>query len=261
LLLAEDSEVNQTLTVAMLGSLGHEVMVVPDGAAALAAMLAEDFDAVLMDIQMPVMGGIEATRRFRAQETATGQRLPIIAITANAMRGDRETCLAAGMDGYIAKPVRRRDLAAVLQGVTGSHPTPITRESPVEAEKVMDEPVVDLAEALAMMNGQARYVARMVRAALLSIPPAVKQAADALDQGDWHQLEASAHSLKGALAALVARGGAEAARLLEEAARAGEAPAARAALELLQKQTRALVPALEEALLPGGIAYTGDAPA
>ena len=263
LLVAEDSEVNQALTLAMLASLGHVAVVVPDGAAALAALAAGGFDAVLMDIQMPVMGGIEATRRFRASEPPGHRRLPIIAITANAMRGDRETCLAAGMDGYIAKPIRRRDLAAVLQAATGAGHQPIQEECAVETGtgSVSEEPVVDLTEALAMMSGQARYVARMVRAALLSIPPAVKQAADALERGDWHQLEASAHSLKGALAALVARGAADSARLLEEAARLGDLNAARTALEQLQTQTRALMPALEEALLPGGVAYTGDPPA
>lgn len=121
--------------------------------------------------------------------------------------------------------------------------------------------MVDLAAALAMMDGQPRYVARMVRAALVTLPPGVTEAADALEHGDWPTVEAAAHKLKGALAALVARSAAEAAAALEAAARAGDDESAAAALALLETRTRAMMPALEEALLPGGVAWTGEAPA
>lgn len=121
-------------------------------------------------------------------------------------------------------------------------------------------PDIDLATALAMMNHQPRYLARMVRAALQTLDPSLERALQALASGDLAALEAVAHQLKGALAALVAKPAAESARQLENAARHGDAGAAAKAFASLEMQTRALLPALEEALRPGGLAWTGDAP-
>jgi PAS domain S-box-containing protein len=110
-LLAEDNPVNQQLATLMLRRLGHEVVVAANGAEALARVAEGGFDLVLMDMQMPVMDGIEATRRLRAE----GHALPIVAMTANAMDVDRERCLEAGMDGFLAKPVRAQALARALR--------------------------------------------------------------------------------------------------------------------------------------------------
>ncbi len=112
LLIADDNPVNCRLAGIMLERAGHTVVTAPNGAEAVAAVAAEHFDAVLMDIQMPVMGGLEATRRIRALPDHERARLPIIAITANAMRGDDEDCFAAGMSGYVTKPI---DQALLLQ--------------------------------------------------------------------------------------------------------------------------------------------------
>ena len=101
ILLAEDNRVNQMVAVRILEKQGHTVAVVGDGQAALTALAQEAFDLVLMDIQMPVLDGLEATAAIRAQEKTQGTHVPIIAMTAHAMRGDRERCLAAGMDGYV----------------------------------------------------------------------------------------------------------------------------------------------------------------
>jgi signal transduction histidine kinase/DNA-binding response OmpR family regulator len=116
-LLAEDNVVNQRLAVRLLEKEGHRVHVVDNGAAAVEAVARESFDLVLMDVQMPVMGGFEATDAIRAREADTGEHIPIVAMTANAMVGDREACLAAGMDAYVAKPVQARQLFEVLAGV------------------------------------------------------------------------------------------------------------------------------------------------
>jgi PAS domain S-box-containing protein len=124
LLLAEDNPVNQRVAVRLLEREGHRVTVVADGRAAVAASAATRFDAVLMDVQMPHMDGLEATAAIRARERGAGQSpLVIIAMTAHAMAGDRERCLAAGMDGYVAKPVRRADLLAVLARLCGGEGT------------------------------------------------------------------------------------------------------------------------------------------
>src|SRR5205807_1384558 len=116
-LLAEDNPVNQRLAVRLLEKQGHEVRVVDDGVAAVEAVRQGCFDLVLMDVQMPRLGGLEATRAIReweAKQPGRG-RLPIVAMTAHAMKGDREHCLAAGMDGYVAKPIQTRQLVEALQ--------------------------------------------------------------------------------------------------------------------------------------------------
>src|SRR5208337_4987123 len=115
ILLAEDNAVNQKLASRLLEKRGHTVVVAANGREALKALEKEEFDLVLMDVSMPEMDGLEAARAIRAAEQTTGAHLPIIAMTAHAMKGDRERCLAAGMDGYLAKPVQARELFAVAQ--------------------------------------------------------------------------------------------------------------------------------------------------
>ncbi|MBC8873876.1 MAG: response regulator, partial [Planctomycetes bacterium] len=113
-LMAEDSLVNQKLAIGILERRGHTVVVANDGREALAALTTQRFDIVLMDVQMPQLDGIEATAAIRAMEKETGTHLPIVAMTAHAMKGDRERCLAAGMDAYVAKPVRARELLQAI---------------------------------------------------------------------------------------------------------------------------------------------------
>jgi CheY-like chemotaxis protein len=110
ILLAEDNPVNQKVAVRMLEKQGHSVTIAGDGRAALANWEQTGFDLILMDVQMPEMDGFEATAAIRQAEVRTGQRIPIIALTAHAMAGDRERCLAAGMDGYAVKPIRAEDI-------------------------------------------------------------------------------------------------------------------------------------------------------
>ncbi len=114
LLVVEDNRVNRTLLERMMDKAGHRVHAVEDGSLAVAAMADQSFDAILMDVNMPVMDGLEATRRIRAMEKTSGRHTPIIALTALAIRGDAERCLEAGMDAYLAKPYRRDDLLAAL---------------------------------------------------------------------------------------------------------------------------------------------------
>ncbi len=113
-LVAEDNAVNQRVAAGLLQNLGHAVLVVADGRAALAALERERFDLVLMDVQMPGMDGLEAAAELRRREQGTGRRMPVIALTAHAMKGDRERCVAAGMDGYLSKPVQVEELRKVL---------------------------------------------------------------------------------------------------------------------------------------------------
>jgi len=116
-LLAEDNVVNQRLVVRLLEKQGHTIAVVGNGIGALAALEKESFDLVLMDVQMPEMGGLEATAAIREQEKMTGSHISIIAMTAHAMKGDRERCLAAGMDSYVSKPVQLKDLFEAIESL------------------------------------------------------------------------------------------------------------------------------------------------
>jgi two-component system, sensor histidine kinase len=121
ILLAEDNRVNQLLAVRLLQSQGHEVLVVSDGRAALKAIAEQDFDLILMDIQMPEMDGLEATRILREHEKAGMRSVPIIALTAHAMKGDRDKCLAVGMRGYISKPIQPEEFFQVIEDVMLAH--------------------------------------------------------------------------------------------------------------------------------------------
>ena len=109
-LLADDNRVNRLVCQRMLESLGYEVCAVDNGRAAVDACADDRFDVVLMDVQMPEMDGLAATAAIRIRERTTGEHLPVLALTASAMKGDRERCFAAGMDGYITKPIRRDSL-------------------------------------------------------------------------------------------------------------------------------------------------------
>jgi CheY-like chemotaxis protein len=113
-LVAEDNLVNQRLIGRLLEKQGHAVRVVGNGREAVAALDGRAFDVILMDVQMPEMNGYDATAAIRRQEQALGTHIPIIALTANAIKGDRERCLEAGMDGYISKPVRAEDVFEAL---------------------------------------------------------------------------------------------------------------------------------------------------
>ncbi|HTX38380.1 MAG TPA: two-component regulator propeller domain-containing protein [Bryobacteraceae bacterium] len=122
ILVAEDNPVNQLFARRLLEKKGHCVALVGDGEAALLAMEQESFDIVLMDVQMPVMDGLEAARRVRQRERQSASHIPIIAMTAHAMSGDRDVCLAAGMDGYVSKPVNQRELFAAIQAAADTLP-------------------------------------------------------------------------------------------------------------------------------------------
>jgi CheY-like chemotaxis protein len=118
ILLAEDNAVNQTLVARLIEKRGHTATLVGSGRAVLAALERDSFDVVLMDVQMPEMDGFEATAEIRKMEKATGKHLPIIAMTAHTMKGDRERCLTAGMDSYVSKPIRVDELFREIYACT-----------------------------------------------------------------------------------------------------------------------------------------------
>jgi two-component system sensor histidine kinase/response regulator len=215
LLLVEDNPVNQEVAIEMARSLGCEVHLAEDGIRALEIVGHARYDAILMDCHMPRMDGFAATGAIRAAE-GSGARTPIIALTANAMEGDREACLEAGMDDYLPKPFDREQLRAVLARWLPKSPFDA---APVPA--AVDEAVLDGIRALNRARGDV-IVARVVTAYLASAPSQIDEIRGCIEEGDAEGLRFVAHSLKSSSGNVGARGLRDLARALEEAARAGE---------------------------------------
>ncbi|MBE0620617.1 MAG: response regulator [Burkholderiales bacterium] len=198
-LLAEDNPVNQQVAVAMLEALGCTCDVVANGIEALEAIARERYDAVLMDCQMPVMDGFETTRRLREQETASGAaRLPVIALTAHALEGHREQCLAAGMDRYLSKPYTQEQLRQELrQCMTGgTEPAPIPAvAAPDTGSGALDRTALDNILGLGKSGG-ADLLRRVIEIYLRNSPDLITAMHAATTAGDLTALGKAAHSLK-----------------------------------------------------------------
>jgi CheY-like chemotaxis protein len=205
-LVAEDNAVNQLVAVKLLTRRGHAVTVANNGVEALAALERDAFDLVLMDVQMPVMGGLEATTAIRQREAVTGTHVRIVAMTAHAMTGDRERCVAAGMDGYLSKPIDPQRLFAVVE--QGGAET-------VAPAIVRSTPPVDCQAVLARLGGDAELFADVTRAFLEFCPAGVSAIKGAVDGHDADAVMTTAHALKGAAANLSAGALVDAAETLE----------------------------------------------
>ena len=199
-LLAEDNPVNQKVALGLLAKRGHSVTIVSNGRDACEAVERESFDLLLMDVQMPVMGGFDATARIRARERATGGHLRIVAMTAHAMSGDRERCLAAGMDGYLAKPVVPELLyRAVETGTTSPSPAAgDALESDTAPEPVHES--MDMIVLLSRLGGDETLAADVIAVFLEDCPARVAAIGVAVADRDAARLRAAAHALKGSAA-------------------------------------------------------------
>jgi len=193
---AEDNRVNQVVTRRLLEQLGHTVVLCDDGRAAVAAIEAERPDLVLMDVQMPDMDGFAATAAIREREAArpADGRLPIVALTAFAMTGDRARCLAAGMDDYLTKPMRRDQLAAVLARLAG--------EAPRRPEADEPGPALDEAAALAYAADDRQLLVELLTIFLADYPGHLQALRDAVAGADPAALVRTAHKLSGSLRVL-----------------------------------------------------------
>jgi CheY-like chemotaxis protein len=224
ILLAEDNAFNQRVSVLTLQGQGHTVRVAATGHEVLTALEQESFDVVLMDVQMPEMDGLEATLAIRRREQETGRRIPIIALTAHAMKGDRERCLEAGMDGYVSKPIQAKELYLALENcVVGAAPAPAAVQplEPVRPSSAVG-PVFDLDATLARVEGDRDLLLELIEVFRADYPQRLAEIRTALDQADAQMLHRSAHSLKGALGFFAAPAALEAARRLEAMGRAGD---------------------------------------
>ncbi len=194
-LVAEDNQVNQLVATRILEKLGHQVTVVSNGREALAAAQAGKFDLIAMDVQMPELDGLDATGAIRAWEKSAGTHIPIIAMTAHAMKGDRERCLAAGMDGYTSKPIRIRELEqAIAQLVSPSKPTEGTLQ-----EETREDDIIDGAALLAGVDGNRHLLRELVHLFLADCPRRLAGIKEAIRRGDAEALRIEAHTLKGSV--------------------------------------------------------------
>src|SRR2546422_846572 len=201
----------------MLDKQGHETVIAENGARAVEAVATRRFDLVLMDVQMPVMGGLEATIEIRRREASRGGRVPIIGLTAHAMKGDKERCIEAGMDAYLTKPIKAADLNAAIRKLSedSAPTTPRAAEAGFEA-------VFDREAALENVGGDEELLSEIAELWLSEGLRQLDELRSGLGAKDAAAIEQAAHSLRGSLATLGAARAAAAAGRVERAAADGE---------------------------------------
>jgi two-component system, sensor histidine kinase and response regulator len=237
-LVAEDNAVNQALIRRLLEKAGHQATVVPSGAEAVEIAAREPFDLILMDVQMPGMDGFTATAAIREHERGRDARTPIIALTAHAVSGYRERCLAAGMDGYLAKPIRLPELSRLLEMYGGAAPA---------AEKPAST-LWDCERARANAGDDPALLAELLSIFVHEAPQLLQRIREAVQAGDAVRLEREAHALKGELGCIGAPSVAERARRLEESGRGGSLQGASAAVDALARDLDSLLRTLQDFL-------------
>jgi signal transduction histidine kinase/DNA-binding response OmpR family regulator len=261
-LLAEDNPVNQKLAIHLLKAAGHEVRLARDGAQAVELYRAESFDLICMDLQMPNMGGIEATAAIRAIERERGTRTPIIALTAHAMQGDRERCLEADMDGYVSKPIRRDDLRAEIErvlepaaGIREAGPATAAGRAESTEPGAAGSRIPDSGSRIQRrFEGDDDLLRELAAIFLEDCPGRLRDIRDALQAQKPDAVARAAHTLKGAASVLCENGPTPVVRELEAAAKAGDLSRAQTLYSELERQMEFLRLDLESLVAAGASA-------
>jgi two-component system, sensor histidine kinase and response regulator len=227
ILLAEDNAANQKLAVGVLSKHGHHVTVADNGLQAIAKWQSEQFDLILMDVQMPEMDGVQATQAIRAMERQQGGHIPIVAMTAHAMKGDRERFLESGMDDYLPKPIRAKQIAEKLLAMFGASIGEDTSEPHVAPQPVPPTMLIDWESALQGIDGDRQLLAEVIQIFLGSAEESLAQMDKAIRADQPENLQRLAHAFKGELLALGATPAAELAQQLELNGKQQELPSAR----------------------------------
>jgi signal transduction histidine kinase/DNA-binding response OmpR family regulator/HPt (histidine-containing phosphotransfer) domain-containing protein len=274
LLVAEDNVVNQRVAKGILEKRGHTVVIANHGREAVQAIATQRFDLVLMDLQMPEMGGLEATAAIRQMETVTGGRTPIVAMTAHAMAGDQERCLIAGMDAYLSKPIRPEQLLATIhrfvlgdnahdclkasdsnRQVADQNPLVSRSLAPLATPSLIASPdrveQVDMAALLSQVENDWDLLGELIELFLDSSPRLLAEAEAGLARHDAQTIERAAHALKGAMQNMGAVPAVQAAADLEEIGRNGDLSHAQESLARLKQEFDCLVVALEQQSIGG----------
>jgi CheY-like chemotaxis protein len=260
LLVAEDNEINQELVLQLLTRAGHAVALARTGREAVQLVGERRFDAVLMDVQMPDLDGFEATALIRTLEQTLGRRTPILALTAHAMRGDEERCLAAGMDGYLTKPLEWPTLSAALdrfvlragsqaQELVPPRPRVKTTPSLRALESRDDSSPLDLARAMRTVDGDERLLAKVAGMFARKLPRLLDGLQKAHEGNEPAQLHAGAHSIVGAAQNLGALRLAQAAQALEQQSLAANQQEIPVLLGKVSQEVERLLPVLERLAL------------
>lgn len=194
-LLAEDNRINQRVVIGVLEKQGHKITIAENGKAALTHFNNETFDIILMDVQMPEVNGFEATAAIRKHERLSGTHTPIIAMTAYAMKGDRERCLAAGMDAYISKPINIEKLTQTIKDLVEGPATEQATELTEEGKGSQ----ADFDELIKLAGGDRKLAQELIEIFLEDFPKHLTDIAEAIKREDFESLERAAHSAKGAL--------------------------------------------------------------
>ncbi len=233
ILLAEDNAVNRVLAQKLLQKQGHAVTSANNGREAVELWErnhSHQFDLILMDVQMPEMDGLQAAARIRERELSTGAHVPIIAFTAHAMKGDRERCLAAGMDGYMTKPINSAELAKTIQLTVPARAKPAAAPQEPAPQEPSD------AELLARFDGDSELLKELAGIFLQECPKMLDEIREALRVSDSKALERAAHALKGSVGNFAMPGPWETAQRLELLGKSAQLSGAEDIFRVLEQQ-------------------------
>ncbi len=251
LLLADDSPTNRMLAIRLLEKRGHAVVSVEDGLKAVEAVQESSFDAVLMDVQMPELDGLEATQVIRQWEGGRSH-IPIVALTAHAMESDRQRCIDAGMDAYVSKPFSADELYATIEQLVGPNHRN-EDDGAVRAPGQPGETIIDRKEALDRVEGMADLLREMAQLFIDEYPGLREQIVNGLAAGDLVAPRELSHRIKGTVGLFAAGGPFEAAKRMNDLGKAGDAEGMAQAWQRLEEQMDLLLPELE-ALAVNGVA-------
>jgi CheY-like chemotaxis protein/HPt (histidine-containing phosphotransfer) domain-containing protein len=248
ILVGEDNAVNQKLAVALLEKAGHRVSLAANGAEVVTMWRKGDFDLILMDVQMPEMDGLEATRQIRQEEQMTARHVPIVATTAHAMGGDSERCLVAGMDDYLSKPVHRQELLAVLARLAANRVVDLPKHCsvPNNTPEIALKAIVNKVELLSSLDGDVQLLGELIGIFLADSGSLLQRVSDAVTGRDAFALERAAHKLSGTVSIFGSCPATQAAMALETMGRDRNLLHAEEVLARLKNQMEALKEALGE---------------
>lgn len=235
ILLAEDNVVNQKLAIGILTKLGHQVTVADNGKEALQLIEDSEFDLVLMDVQMPEMDGLEATRELRRREGDSDRHLPVVALTAHAMKGDRERCCEAGMDDYLTKPIRLQEMADKLAEIFLDPDRPKVADRHLAASCDSTNSLIHWPDALANVGNDEELLHDLIELFLSETPGLVEDVVKTAKQNGAKSLAAATHSLKGSMTFLNPKPALQFAEKLEQFAAAGDIESAASMIGELQQ--------------------------
>ncbi len=234
---------NRTIGTRMLSKHGHVVVTAENGQQAVEITAVESFDVVLMDVEMPIMNGFEATAAIRARESERGgRRTPIIALTAHVMQGDRERCLDAGMDSYASKPIQPNELFATIEAILNANP----REVPMSSTAPADIPVLDRTALYEQVGDEADLLLKVIEMFRIDSVSVVAKLDTALNEGDASEVQQGAHRIKGALLTLGGKAAANVAMHLEHMGREGDVSQGMPLLGDLRRELARLEPELDD---------------